>query len=84
MACLYILYSADIDRFYIGSTKGEPEERLRRHLSAHKGYTARAKDWKICFTKTFDSYTDAIAMERQLKRFKSRKYLLELIGNHTD
>ena len=40
----YILYSKSIDHFYIGHTGEDPHERLRKHLSDHKGFTSRAKD----------------------------------------
>ncbi len=36
---VYILESKEIDRFYIGMTSMNIDERLRRHLSDHKGFT---------------------------------------------
>ena len=36
---VYILESNEIDRFYIGMTSMNIDERLRRHLSDHKGFT---------------------------------------------
>ncbi|HQV52895.1 MAG TPA: GIY-YIG nuclease family protein [Flavobacteriales bacterium] len=45
MATFYIFYSKMPDRFYIGHTTEPKEERLRKHMSAHRGWTARAKDW---------------------------------------
>ncbi len=33
----YILYSKTLDRYYIGHCEAPLEERLRRHLSNHKG-----------------------------------------------
>ncbi|MCB9019399.1 MAG: GIY-YIG nuclease family protein [Chitinophagales bacterium] len=44
MPCtFYILYSKDLDRYYIGHTCDQIEERLRKHLSNHKGFTAMTK-----------------------------------------
>nr|WP_309759194.1 GIY-YIG nuclease family protein [Flavobacterium sp.] len=48
MFYVYILFSKSRDMYYIGSTSMVVEERLRRHLSDHKGFTARAKDWEGC------------------------------------
>ena len=46
MACVYILYSRALDRFYIGSCK-EFDSRLSQHLNkVHKGFTSRADDWE--------------------------------------
>jgi len=52
MALVYILYSSSLDRYYIGSTTQPVEERLRRHLSDHKGFTAKAKDWCIIYSES--------------------------------
>jgi putative endonuclease len=30
-------------------------QRLRRHLSDHKGFTAKAKDWVVVYSECFDS-----------------------------
>ena len=42
----YILYSENLDRYYIGSCE-DMEERLSRHLMNHSGFTGRAKDWQV-------------------------------------
>jgi putative endonuclease len=46
MATFYILHSDQLDKFYIGATDADLTERLRKHLSDHKGFTGKAKDWK--------------------------------------
>ena len=43
---VYILYSNNLQKYYVGATSMEPENRLRKHLSNHKGYTGKAKDYK--------------------------------------
>ena len=47
---VYILYSTSIDSYYIG-VSGDIEKRLKKHLSNHKGYTSRAKDWEVKYTE---------------------------------
>ncbi len=49
------------------------EDRLRRHLSSHKGFTARTKDWKIVYFETFENKTDAILREHEIKIGKVKK-----------
>ena len=49
----YILYSKSLDRYYIGHTGENLDERLRKHLSNHNGFTARAKDWSVVYLKLF-------------------------------
>ncbi|MCB9811278.1 GIY-YIG nuclease family protein [Candidatus Nomurabacteria bacterium] len=48
MYLLYILYSKTLGRYYVGHCEAPLEERLRRHLSNHKGFTGKAKDWEVC------------------------------------
>jgi len=43
MACTYILYSKELDRFYIRHTALSIGERLKKHLTNHSGFTAKAK-----------------------------------------
>lgn len=78
---VYILHSQTLDKYYIGHT-GEPiEERLRKHLSDHSGYTSKAKDWTVKYTEGFISKKEAYAREIQIKRKKSKKYIQNLISS---
>ena len=68
-----------MDKYYIGSTK-EIESRLEKHLSNHKGFTSKAKDWVLKYQETFSSNSDALKRELQIKKWKSRKMIEKLIG----
>lgn len=76
---VYILYSASLDLYYIGSS-ANPENRLKKHLANHKGFTARAKDWIICYKKEFLDKSDALKFEKQLKSWKNRTRIQQLIA----
>ena len=39
MYIVYILYSMNADQYYIGHTGEKIEERIRKHLSNHDGFT---------------------------------------------
>ena len=84
MCYTYILYSETLDRYYIGYCTTTVEERLSSHLSNHKGFTAKAKDWKIVHTEIFDTKTEAYTRERAIKAKKSRAYIEFLIKNAGD
>jgi len=62
------------------------EERLKKHLSNHKGYTSKAKDWRVVYTEEFESKEEAVSRERQIKKWKSKKAILRLIvgTKHSD
>lgn len=57
----------------------ELHERLRRHLSCHKGFTAKAKDWKVNYFECFEEKTEALAREKTIKNWKSKLKIIELI-----
>lgn len=80
-AWTYILYSAKLDRYYVGATSMSVNERLRRHLATHRHFTNKAKDWEIVWTERFDTKSAAIAREREIKKWKSRSCIETLIRN---
>ena len=75
----YILHSQSIDRYYIGYTSNL-EERLKKHNTHHKGFTGRVNDWRVVYTESYSIKSEAYARERQVKSWKSRKLVEELIG----
>ncbi len=80
MLCFtYILYSSSADRYYIGYTCDSLENRLAKHNSKNKGFTSQAVDWKIVFFECFKSKELAMKRERQIKRWKSRSAIENLI-----
>jgi len=81
MAYFYVLYSQSLDGYYVGHTEQLPEERLQKHLTNHKGYTSKAKDWTIVHVEEYKTKEEAYTRERQAKAWKSKKKITELIQN---
>ncbi len=81
MATVYILYSDMLDKYYIGCTADALEQRLRKHLYDHKGFTARAKDWIIAYHELFENKSDALKREKEIKSWKSKNRIKELISS---
>jgi putative endonuclease len=79
MHYLYILFSAEKNGYYIGSTS-DVASRLRRHLSSHKGYTGQVKDWVVVYVEEHDSKIEAMHRERLIKAWKSSKMIADLIA----
>ena len=77
---VYILYSVKLDLYYIGSS-ANPEQRLRKHLANHRGFTSKAKDWLIFYSESFPVKTEALKRERQLKSWKSIEKIMQLMQN---
>ena len=78
-ATFYILYSAQLDRYYIGHTTEALAERLRKHLANHRGWTARAKDWRIVHAAAHPDKASAYRRELEVKRWKNRGRIEELV-----
>ena len=79
MATVYIIYSEEIDSFYIGSC-----ENVTKRLEEHKAhtyansFTNRVSDCKIYLLIDDLSYAQARQIEKHVKRMKSRKYIQNL------
>ncbi|MFH0736277.1 MAG: GIY-YIG nuclease family protein [bacterium] len=74
----YIIYSKTLDKYYIGSTENI-EDRLARHKRGSSKFTSRAKDWVLVYSEKYDTKSEAIKREYEIKRQKSRKYIESLI-----
>ena len=77
----YILFSEKKNKYYTGSTSDNLLERLRKHNSNHKGFTGGLGDWKIVYTESSSTLSEARIRELQIKKWKSRKKIEELIKN---
>ena len=75
----YILYSESLDKYYIGHTGENLDERLRKHLSNHSGFTSKAKDWSILYFENFEEKSLAYQRELQIKSWKSKIKIRKLI-----
>ena len=75
---LYILKSKSIGKFYTGTSEN-PMHRLEYHNTIEKGFTSRYRPWEIVFTQKFNFKKDALAAERKIKSWKSKKMIEKLI-----
>ena len=80
LALFYILFSPSANKFYIGHTTEPIEERLRKHNSNHDGFTAKHQDWIVQYTENYSSKQLAYAREREVKGWKSRRMILQLLS----
>ncbi len=72
-AFVYILRCND-GHYYVGMTHETVEKRVGEHNSGtYDGYTKSRRPVTLLFAQQFDRITDAIAAERQLKRWTRAK-----------
>ena len=79
MATVYILYSSNLNKFYVGSCV-DLQVRLNDHRSKRiiDGFTAKADDWELFFLIEELEYKQARKVESHIKRMKSKQYILNL------
>ena len=80
MFYFYILFSKFLDKYYIGHTSETLEERLRKHLSKHSGFTSKAKDWEVVYFEIFDNKSTAYKRELEVKKWKSKIKIQKLVS----
>jgi putative endonuclease len=75
---VYILYSLQLDQYYIGHTH-DKDSRLFRHNHSGSRSTKKANDWKMVHAEYFLTRSEAMKRESEIKRKKSRKFIKILI-----
>ncbi|WP_108422410.1 GIY-YIG nuclease family protein [Flagellimonas amoyensis] len=75
---VYIIFSPSVDRYYVGHCQ-DLMDRLERHNGGRSKYTKMACDWKVKWTESFATRSEAMAREKEIKGKKSRKYVEFLI-----
>jgi putative endonuclease len=74
----YILESEIDGSFYVGATQ-DIVSRLDRHNQGRTKYTKAKRPWKLVFTETFETRSEALARELEIKGRKSRRYIESLV-----
>jgi putative endonuclease len=80
MYYLYILYSAEADKYYVGHSE-YPWNRQQQHLTNNgTKYTGSYKDWEmVAILQVSENRGDAVRLEKFIKKQKSRNLILKLI-----
>jgi putative endonuclease len=78
--CVYILHSNKLNRYYIGYT-ADFETRLDFHLNSkeQRKFTHNANDWTSFLKIECKSKTQALAIEKHIKKMKSKVYIENLL-----
>ena len=79
MPTTYILYSAKLNKYYIGSC-ANIEKRLYEHNIGHSKFTSTGIPWEIVHSEEYPTLIEARQREIKIKKMKSRKYIEDLIS----
>jgi putative endonuclease len=78
---VYVLYSENHKKIYIGFTSNL-EQRLKSHNElATKGYTVKFRLWNLVLQEEFETKREAMKREKQLKSSKGREFIWEKINS---
>ena len=82
MYFIYILYSKDFDRYYVGQCE-DLDARLKRHNGKAVPSTKNYTPWRLVYSESFSTRAEPMQRETEIKKKKSRKYIESLIGSET-
>ena len=80
MYYVYILYSKDFNRYYVGQCE-DIDIRLKRHNNRGVPSTKPYVPWVLVYNEVFVTRADAANREKEIKNKKSRKYIEYLIAS---
>ena len=82
VTCLvYIIYSPNCNKYYIGLTQENIKSRIEKHNTSKYGrdkFTSFSDDWELYLVLNCVDYSHAVRLERKIKSMKSRKYIENL------
>ena len=78
MFTVYILFSNELQKHYVGYTSLSLKDRLIQHLYNHNGFTANAKDWAVIHSENLPSKLEAIRLEKKIKKRGAKRYMNDI------
>jgi Predicted endonuclease containing a URI domain len=83
MYTVYIIYSKKLDKYYIGFSSNVME-RLSKHNRKSNGFSSLGKPWILVFYESFPTKKEAMCREKQLKNWKNRDRIENLINHSSE
>ncbi len=81
MFTVYVLHSERHKKIYIGYTSDLGARFESHNTLAKKGWTIKFRPWKIVHTEIFQSKSEAMKREKELKSARGREFIWKLISN---
>jgi putative endonuclease len=81
MFTIYVLYSPSHNKIYIGFTSNIEQRMLSHNQLATKGYTVKFRPWILIHTEVFETKSEAMKREKELKSANGRQFIWNLIKN---
>ncbi|MDP6570546.1 MAG: GIY-YIG nuclease family protein [Candidatus Marinimicrobia bacterium] len=79
----YVLYSKTYDQIYIGQSNNL-NLRLKKHNSGRVKSTKPYSPWKLIYSESFHTRSEAMKREKELKSFQGRQFIRREILSSVD
>jgi len=79
MFTIYVLYSPPHNKIYIGFSSNIKQRMLSHNQLATKGYTVKFRPWILIHTEVFETKSEAMKREKELKSANGRQFIWNLI-----
>ncbi len=79
MFTTYVLHSETHDKIYIGFTSNLEQRLLSHNQLATKGWTIKFRPWELIYREEFETKSQAMKREKELKSFQGRQFIRSLI-----
>ncbi|EIM73349.1 Excinuclease ABC C subunit domain-containing protein [Nitritalea halalkaliphila LW7] len=80
MFTVYALYSQKFDKLYIGFTANLEQRLLSHNVLGKKGWSIKFRPWTVLHIETFETKSEAMKREKELKSGKGRQFLRALLN----
>jgi putative endonuclease len=77
---VYILFSEDYGKTYVGFTSNLIERFKSHNYLSKKGYTIKFRPWQVIYVEFFTTKSEALKREKILKTGKGREFIKEMIS----
>ena len=76
---VYVLHSVSFNKIYIGYTSDIDERMLSHNELGKKGFTLKFRPWTLIYTESFNTKSEAMKREKELKSAQGREFIRRLI-----
>jgi putative endonuclease len=75
--CVYILWSEELGKYYVGSTN-DFDDRLFRHNQGYEKFTSKGIPWKFVWKEYYSTRSEAYYKEIRIKKRGIKRFLIDL------
>ncbi|MBS1625333.1 MAG: GIY-YIG nuclease family protein [Bacteroidetes bacterium] len=80
MYIVYILYSGQYDKTYVGFSSNVEQRLISHNHPQNKGYTKRFQPWEIVYTEICETKSEAMQREKFFKTGEGREEIQAILS----